>query len=115
MLKTYDTKIKKILSAKTSDTDWKNVLENHREMITKIQHERLIHLLVTIFVGIVMSTSSFITIITKKPDLLIFCILLLFLFLSYLVHYRFLENTTQNWYLLEDQIKKFLPYDKKSG
>lgn len=106
MFKTYDTKIKKILSAKTSDTDWKNVLENHREMIAKIQHERLIHLLVTIFVGVIMSISSFITIITKKPDLLIFCIPLLFLFLGYLFHYRFLENTTQNWYLLEDQIKK---------
>jgi hypothetical protein len=114
MFKTYDIKIKKILSEKALNTDWMNVLENHREMIAKIQHERLIHLLVTIFVGTVMSISSFITLITKQQYLLIFCIPLFFLFLGYLFHYRFLENTTQNWYLLEDQIKKFLPYDKKN-
>lgn len=106
MFKTYDIKIKKILSAKASDTDWKNVLENHKEMIAKIQHERLIHLLVTIFVGIVMSASAFITILTQKTDLLIFCIPLIFLFVAYLFHYRFLENTTQNWYLLEEEIKE---------
>jgi len=105
MFKAYDTKIKNILSAKTSDTDWRDVLENHKEMITKIQHERLIHLLVTIFVGVVMSTSAFITIVTQKSDLLIFCISLLLLFVSYLFHYRSLENTTQNWYLIEDEIK----------
>jgi uncharacterized membrane protein len=108
MFKTYDIKIKKILSEKTSDADWKSILEDHREMIAKIQHERLIHLLVTIFVGVVMSIASFATIITRKPDLLIFCIPLFFLFLGYLFHYRFLENTTQNWYLLKDQIKKNL-------
>ena len=105
MFKTYDIKIKKILSEKTGKADWKNVLEYHQTMIKRIQHERLIHLLVTIFVGVVMSTSAFITIITQKPDLLIFCVPLLFLFVAYLFHYRFLENTIQNWYLLEDEIK----------
>ena len=115
MFKTYDTRIKKILSTKVSYADWESALEDHRGMIAKIQHERLIHLLVTIFVGIVMSASSFITIITKKPDLLIFCVPLLFLFLGYLIHYRFLENTTQNWYLLEDQIKKFLRENSNSN
>jgi hypothetical protein len=108
MFKTYDVKIKEILSGKFTDINWPNVLENHKEMMVRIQHERLIHLLVTIFVGIILSASFFITIITKKPDLVIFCIPLLFLFLGYLLHYRFLENTTQNWYLLEDQIKKHL-------
>ncbi|MFH1565824.1 MAG: hypothetical protein ABIB98_01310 [bacterium] len=106
MFKTYNLKIKKLLSEKTSGTDWKSVLENHKEMIAKIQHERLIHLLVTLFVGIIMATSSFIIIITRNPDLLILCIPLIFLFLGYLFHYRFLENTTQSWYLIEDQIKK---------
>ncbi|MFA5770316.1 MAG: hypothetical protein WC894_02375 [Patescibacteria group bacterium] len=105
MFKSYNIKIKKILSEKDLSIDWRSVLEDHREMIEKIQHERLIHLLVTIFVGIVMSTSSFITIITRKSDLLIFCVPLLFLFLAYLFHYRFLENTTQNWYMFEDNIK----------
>jgi len=84
MFNEYDLKIKKLLSAKTPDTDWKRVLDDHKEMIGIIQHERLIHLLVTMFVGSIMSASSFIIIMTKKPDLLIFCIPLIFLFLGYL-------------------------------
>jgi hypothetical protein len=108
MFKAYDEEIKKLLSSKSSSVDWRSVLENHKKMILRIQHERLIHLLVTIFVGTIMSISSFITIITRKPDLLIFCIPLLFLFLGYIFHYRFLENTTQGWYLVEDNIKKIL-------
>jgi cell division protein FtsW (lipid II flippase) len=98
-------RIKKLLLEKPSDVDWNSILQNHRDMIAKIQHERLIHLLVTIFVGLVMSSSAFITIITGKTDLLFVCIPLLILFIAYILHYRFLENTTQNWYLLEDQIK----------
>jgi uncharacterized membrane protein len=107
MFKTYDLQIKKILSAKNSDTNWKDTLNDHKEMITKIQQERLIHLLVTIFVGLVTVASSFIAVITKETFFSIFSIPLIFLFLGYLLHYRFLENTTQNWYQLEDQIKKY--------
>ena len=108
MFKAYDLQIKKILEEKNPENDWDHVLKNHQTMITRIQHERLIHLLVTIFVGLVMSTASFITIITKTIGLLVFCIPLILLFLGYLFHYRFLENTTQNWYLIEDQIKNNL-------
>ena len=106
MFKAYDLQIRKILSENNSETDWEGVLENHREIIAKIQHERLIHLLVTIFVGIVMSISFFATLIIKGTYLLIICTPLLVLFVAYIFHYRFLENTTQNWYLLENQIKK---------
>ena len=106
MFDIYDLKIKKILSVNNSDTDWKNILENHKEMIAKIQHERLIHLLVTIFVGTVMSISSLIALVTKEIYLIIFCFPLLLLFLAYLFHYRYLENTTQNWYIIEENIKK---------
>ena len=105
MFKTYDAQLKKLLSSNASDTDWQNILGNHKEMIAKIQHERLIHLLVTIFVGTIMSIASFIIMITKTTGLLIFDIPLLILFVAYLFHYRYLENTTQNWYILEDKIK----------
>jgi hypothetical protein len=105
VFKEYDLKIRKILSAESPDTDWRRVLENHIEMITTIRHERLIHLLVTIFVGTVMAMSSFVTIITGKPYLLLLNFPLLALFMGYIIHYRFLENTTQNWYKLEELIK----------
>jgi hypothetical protein len=104
MFKNYDLKIKKTLSDKEEGTNWEKVLKYHKLMISRIQHERLIHLLVTIFVGIVFMAAFFITIITKISNLLLLDIPLLALFVGYLFHYRFLENTTQNWYKLEDQI-----------
>lgn len=106
MFKEYNQEIKKVLSIESSDTDWKRVLENHIEMISTIQHERLIHLLVTIFVGIVMAMSSLVTVITEEPYLLLLDLPLLALFMAYIIHYRFLENTTQNWYKLRELIKK---------
>jgi hypothetical protein len=104
MFKAYDLKIKDILSGNKKDADWKDILKYHERMILRIQHERLIHLLVTIFVGTVFMAAFFTTIITKMSNLLLLDIPLLALFVGYLFHYRFLENTTQNWYKLEDQI-----------
>lgn len=101
----YDSKIKDILVKKSSDVNWENILEHHKTMISRIQHERLIHLIVTVFVGLVLSVTSLVTIVTVNSSLLIFCVLLLFLFIAYLLHYRFLENTTQSWYGLEDEIR----------
>lgn len=108
MFKEYDLKIKEILSRNSPDTDWKYFLENHQEMIPKIQHERLVHLLVMIFTGTIMALSFFFTILTGKIILLLLDVPLLGLFLGYVFHYRYLENTTQNWYKLEEEIKKRL-------
>ena len=105
MFKDYDKRIKGVMHAHEDSTDWDGLLKVHRTMIARIQHERLIHLLVTIFVGLIMSISAFITIMMQKTDLLFLCIPLLFLFVAYLLHYRFLENTTQSWYILDDKIQ----------
>ena len=104
MFKKYDEEIIKIISDKSSTNDCKKILEKHRRMISYIQHERLIHIIVTMFVGLVMSIGAFITIITQKSDFLLFVFFLLVLFVAYLFHYRFLENTTQNWYRIEEEI-----------
>jgi hypothetical protein len=106
MFKNYDAEIRKILEDKDSKADWKKISDRHRLMIARIQHERLIHLLVTIFVGLVVAGAAIITVIVKTNSLLIFIIPLTLLFIGYLLHYRFLENTTQNWYLFEDKIKE---------
>lgn len=104
MIKSYDLKIKEILSSKPAGTNWKDVLKVHKEMLEMIRHERLIHLLVTIFVGSVMSMSFLVTIVSEKTLTLFLGIPLLILFVAYLFHYRFLENTTQNWFKLLGEI-----------
>jgi len=104
MFKVYDLEVKKTLTDKPVGTDWKGVLEKHKLMIKRIQHERLIHLLVTIFVGLSLVLSFLVTVITGNFLMLLLDIPLLILFMAYLFHYRFLENTTQSWYTLEDKI-----------
>jgi len=101
MFKDYDKKINKILSDKV-ETNTDMTQKRHKLMILRIQHERSIHLLVTIFVGVVMAMSFLATIISDELLLLFLDIPLLILFVAYLFHYRFLENLTQKWYLLED-------------
>ena len=106
MFKDYDRKIKEILSTGALETDWKNILENHKEMIALIQHERLIHLLITIFVGISMLLVCLTTIITENPLLVFLDVPLIALFTGYIFHYRFLENTTQSWYKLTELVRE---------
>lgn len=101
MFKKYDKEIEVFLSEK-KDIPWRKVTLCHKKMIARIQHERLIHLQVTIFVGYVMTLCSLATIVFEKSILLLLDVPLLVLFGAYLLHYRFLENTTQKWYQYED-------------
>jgi hypothetical protein len=108
MFKTYNLEISNALSEKEKNTNWKEVLVRHKLMISRIQHERYIHLLVTIFVGI-CTVLCFLGVVLSQNKLLGFLTLMLIvLFTAYILHYRFLENTTQKWYEFEDQISKNL-------
>ncbi len=104
MFKKYDIELKNLLTKNSGDTDWEKALDRHRLMLTRITHERLIHLLVTLFVGFVMSITFYAAILSENVYMVILGIPLLVLFVFYLLHYRFLENTTQKWYGYEDQL-----------
>ena len=106
MFKTYDKEIESALSDGFKHTDLEKTLAKHKLMISRIQHERLIHLLVTIFVGVVMTLFFMITLMTKEVLVVFIDGPLLILFTAYIFHYRFLENTTQSWYKIEDSIKE---------
>ena len=84
----------------------KGDLEDYKVMISYFQHERLIHLLVTITV--IFITCFFFYLLTIKPSilLLLLVILLLVLLGFYLYHYYFLENNIQKLETKYLQIKK---------
>lgn len=84
----------------------KDDLEDYKVMISYFQHERLIHLLVTITV--IFITSFFFYLLTIKPSilLLLLVILLLILLGFYLYHYYFLENNIQKLEAKYLEIKK---------
>lgn len=84
----------------------KEEVENHLIQIKFFQHERLVHLLVTIFVGILAILFYLSGIIINNAYLLIIFFCLLFLFIPYLLYYRFLENNTQKLYEQYDILRK---------
>ena len=84
------------------------LLVTHLEMIRRIQHERLIHLIVTVMV--VIAELFVVDLVLLHPELgivpAIIMLALAVLLAFYFYHYFFLENTVQRWYKLADEMKK---------
>ena len=78
--------------------------EYHEQKIRYFQHERLVHLLVTLTVGIALLLSIYVTMLFPSVFLFIVDFLLTLLFVPYLIHYRNLENGVQKLYTITDQI-----------
>jgi hypothetical protein len=89
-------------------------LHSHRR-ITDFQHERLIHLLVTLFFGAMLSLTVFIFIFAGPALALtsgllpvvfftLLILILLVLEIFYIKHYFFLENNIQDLYRTIDKI-----------
>ena len=78
------------------------------EVLTKIkffQHERLIHLIVTFFVGISCILFMLGYLCLDKFEILLLFMLTLMLFIPYIFHYYYLENGVQKLYDLYFDIK----------
>ena len=69
-----------------------------------MQHERLIHFLVVILVGIAFFLTLGMCLYFQTAGLVILCVMLLGLLAPYLWHYYFLENTTQKIYVLYNRV-----------
>lgn len=82
----------------------KEDLENHLRQIGFFQHERLIHLIVTVFTGIIAVLCLLFGLLTQNLSLLLLFILLLCLFIPYILHYYLLENNVQKMYEQYDKL-----------
>jgi hypothetical protein len=88
-----------------TDADWDGLARFHRMQIEFMQHERLIHLLVLLFVG--LFTLMTLLFLVLHPVLWVIALLALFvaLLVPYVVHYFVLENGVQRWYHLANEIE----------
>lgn len=78
------------------------IIKEHLIKIEFFQHERLIHLLVTLFFAIFLFISIAISLIN---DLFVFVlIILIFLLIPYILYYFFLENNVQYLYKQYDRM-----------
>ena len=72
------------------------------------QHERLVHLIVTVTFAILTMMSIIASIMISNPMLLVLTLLFLVLLVPYIMHYYTLENEVQKMYTQYDEILKHL-------
>ena len=105
----YRKRIDELL--KKEDADWAKVLEEHLVQVAFFQHERLIHLIVTVLFAVLEIMSILGTVILSALEkgniaLAIMTILLLVLLIPYIRHYYILENEVQKMYTQYDELLK---------
>lgn len=77
------------------------------EMLVQIgfmQHERLIHLIVTVLFAILLFVSLGIAVSAAIPAFLLLTLLILVLLVPYIAHYYFLENSVQKLYVIYNAV-----------
>ncbi len=101
----YRKKIDALLDEMPEGTDWESVLEEHLTQISFFQHERLIHLIVTVTFGILTMLALAIYCIAEYMPILLLIALFLVLLIPYIGHYYTLENEVQKMYWQYDRLQ----------
>ena len=100
----------RVEEALTQGTVSPALLSEHREKLSWLQHERLIHLLVVLLTSLAELFTVDLTLLHPEVGvgaalaMLVLAVLLAF----YFAHYFFLENTTQHWYRLTEELETVL-------
>lgn len=101
-IRAYIASVEKALA--DNGTDLRKLREELLIQTGFIQHERLIHLIVTVFVGLVLFIGLVVFFVSEMTAFLAVCALLLVLTFAYLAYYYFIENSTQQLYRLYNRI-----------
>ena len=107
-MKKHENYVKDMLEKKLDEEKLKELLSDHDKQIQWMQHERLVHLIVMLFVCLFTLISfGFIVIRTSTPSIILSGLLLI-LSVAYVIHYYRLGNGVQKWYLISIDIKRRL-------
>lgn len=87
-----------------TEMDWTEAKREHLVQISFFQHERLIHLIVTVTFALLEMISTVIVLLTDNLAMIILSILLLGLLLPYIRHYYRLEDEVQKMYRQYDRM-----------
>ena len=82
--------------------------EFQKEMCVQIsffQHERLIHLIVTVLFAVLAVVSILVNLFIQELAVLALCLMFFVLLIPYIRHYYILENGVQRLYEYYDQIR----------
>ncbi len=107
-MKEHESFVKQQLLTGGESTDWQAQLRDHERKVAAMQHERLVHLLVTLAFGLFLLLSIGIGLLQPSLPVYILSGLFFVMLIFYVAHYFFIENMVQRWYLLTDEIMKKL-------
>lgn len=91
-----------------STDEWKIIQTEHLTQLSFFQHERLIHLIVTVTFALLEMISLLIVMFHFSIVALLFSATIMILLIPYISHYYLLENGVQKMYQQYDQIQKHL-------
>jgi Ca2+/Na+ antiporter len=112
-MKKHESYVQETLEKKPDDEALRKLLTFHDRQIQWMQHERLVHLIVMLFVCLfTLIIFGFAVIRTSVPFIILFVILLA-LSVAYIIHYFRLENGVQKWYVISNQIQNNLNSKKE--
>ena len=94
----YRKRIDETIEQNSPNTDWAALMEEHLQQIQFFQHERLIHLMVTILFAIMAFMAIILAYIAKSVATIALFAAILILLIPYIKHYYLMENETQKMY-----------------
>lgn len=103
-LTNYMKTVQKRLEECCSGEELEEIFAEHKDKIAFMQHERIVHFLVTMMFALVLAIFMGIVIFTENPAMLLLVTIILVLLGFYIKHYYFLENTVQKMYKVYDEI-----------
>ncbi len=103
-LKAYIAQIEKQLLNCSTYEDAEHLFKEHKDKIAFMQHERIVHFLVTMMFALVLAIFIGVELITENLLLSVLIIIIIVLLAFYIKHYYFLENTVQYMYVIYDNI-----------
>lgn len=105
-LQDHEAFVRRALDEAHDAAYWEGLAAFHEQQLRFMQHERLIHLLVTLTVALLFfGAIVFVAVAPMLPGFAL-AALLLVLVSAYLVHYFRLENGVQRWYHLANRLSE---------
>ena len=87
-----------------SQEEWKREVEKHLIQISFFQHERLIHLIVTVVFALLEMLTFLTLLFSFSLSLMALTLLIMVLLVPYIKHYYILENGVQKMYQQYDEM-----------
>lgn len=113
----HEAWINTILAGNPTPEEAARALILHETRTARMQHERLIHLIVTVFICLFLLLAVGFSMVHPTLPGLIISILLVIQASCYIIHYFRLENGVQRWYRLADRLEEIARgrQDKRAG